>query len=264
LLIVFSGVGIQHKMTERKRLTVAAFTVGWLVIASGTAGAVVAIGHGGSKSGTAVAAAPSATPSSSASASQTPSPSPTTTTSSAAPTTPSPTSTVTGSIGSGLTHKGDLRFFLLPVPSDGSVIGDPDGKKLSKSDVADSYSNSKEVLSILGELGFKDGATREYQTGDAAYHVETTLMHFSSGSNARLWYQGDQPPSGWKKFKISGFSGASGYVISEKDSTFQTLRGLYYRGDVVIEILIIGQDPVDQSVMASAMSAQVARLNTGK
>src|SRR5690242_19014814 len=102
-------------MTERKRLTVAAFTVGWLVIASGTAGAVVAIGHGGSKPGTAVAAAPSATPSSSASASHTPSPSPTTTTSSAAPTTPSPTSTVTGSIGSGLTHKGDLGFFLLPV-----------------------------------------------------------------------------------------------------------------------------------------------------
>jgi hypothetical protein len=253
-------------MTERKRLTVAAFTVGWLVIASGTAGAVVAIGHGGSKSGQAAAAAPSTAPSSSPSsaASSTPSPSPTTTTTTVAPTTPSPTSTVTGSVGPGLTHKGDLRFFLLPVPSDGSVIGDPDGKALSKADVADGYSNSKEVTSILDQLGFKGGATRDYQTGDAKYHVVANLMQFGSAANAKLWFQGDQAPSDWKTVKLSNLSGATAYSVIDKTSNLETLRGLYYRGDVVLEILVIGESPVDTSVLVDRMNKQLDRLSTGK
>jgi hypothetical protein len=168
-------------------------------------------------------------------------------------------------VGSGLTHKGDLRFFLVPVPADGSVIGDADGKALSKADIASSYSNAKEVTTILGQLGFKGGATREYQTGDAKYHVAATLMQFSSAYNARTWFQGDQPASDWKSFKISGYSDAKGYVLDNKDEPgFQTLRGLYYRGDVVMELIIIGESPVDQSVMAERMAAQVNRLNTGK
>jgi hypothetical protein len=254
-------------MTERKRLTVAAFTVGWLVIASGTAGAVVAIGHGGSKSGpTAAAAAPTAAPSSSpsSSASSTPSPSPTTTTTTVAPTTPSPTSTVTGSVGPGLTHKGDLRFFLLAVPADGSVIGDPDGQTLAKADIAANYSDSKEVTSILDELGFKGGATRDYQTGDAKYHVITTLTQFGSAANAKLWFQGDQPPSDWKSVKLSGLSGATAYSIIDKSTNLETLRGLYYRGDVVFEILVVGEPTVDPSVLADRMNKQIDRLSTGK
>ena len=201
-------------MTERKRLTVAAFTVGWLVIAErdrgrggGDRARRIDVGPGGR--GGAVGRAdlgavllggrrrprrprPRRPPDDRAADDA------------------EPDVDRHRLVGPGLTHKGDLRFFLLPVPSDGSVIGDPDGKALTKADVAGGYSNSKEVTSILGELGFKGGATRDYQTGDAKYHVEANLMQFGSASNAKLWFQGDQPASGWKTVKLSGLSGADG------------------------------------------------------
>jgi hypothetical protein len=256
---------------KRKPLVVVAMALGWVLVAASTAGAVVAFGRTDTKSADAslFAAAPSVSVSASGTSSSSPSPSPSS--SSSAPTTvatttiaPKPTSTVTGKVGSGgASHTGDLRYFLLPVPADGSVIGDQDGKTLTKSDVAALYGGSSDVLKFLGEVNFKDGAIRDYQTGDAAYHVQVTLMRFDSQYDASLWFGGDQPDSKWTSFPIPGYSGAKGWSIPADSAGLGHLRGLFYKGDTMFEIIVSGTDPVDHQVLVDAMKKQIARLTTG-
>ena len=254
----------------RKPIAVVAFSLGWVLIAGSTAGAVVAFGKTGASSKSQAAGiapprsahasvTPTFAPSPSSAAPSTTAPAKTT-----PPTTPTPVSTVTGSVSSGLIHTGDLRFFLLPVPSDGSVVGNADGSTLTKDQIAADYKDSSSVVTILGQLGFKDGADREYQTGDAAYHVEVRLLRFDSQQDASLWFQGDQPDSKWKEFSISGYSDAKGWDIAPSSpGGLGRLRGLYYRGDTVFEVMVTGQDPVDHSVLVDRMGKQIDRLTTG-
>ena len=248
--------------------TVAAFSVGWLLIAAATAGAVVAVGKssGGSSQNAAmaVAATPTSTsamPSASASMTTTSSaPTPSTT-----PTTPKPVSTVTGQVATGALHSGDIRFFLMPVPADGSVIGAAaDGTPLTKDAVAGAYQDSAAALTELNQLGYQDGAFRDYQTGDAKYHVVVRLWHFSSAQNAKLWFQGDLSDPAAKPFSINDFPDAKGvYLAPVKPGDPANMRGLYYVGDVCFEIVVIGVDPMDRNVLADRMHKQVDRLTKG-
>jgi hypothetical protein len=257
----------------RKPLVVAALSAGWLLIAAATAGAVVAVGHASDGASQSAATGSGTTPSGVASASGTPSPTPTptpsapsstATTPAVPPTTPKPVSTVTGKVTSDLLHSGDLRFFLLPVPSDAGVIGAADGKPLTKDDVAHEYVNSADVLKSLNLLGFKDGAYRDYQTGDAKYHVVARLLHFSSAQSAKLWFQGDKPDPLAKAFPVNGFPDAKGYYLPPlAHGDVADLRGLYYTGDVVFEIVVVGQDPIDKNILAGRIHKQVDRLTTG-
>ncbi len=253
----------------RKPLVVAVFSVGWLLIAAATAGTVVAVGRGSDGASQSAASAAGTAPSATSPASGVPSPTPSAPTSTSPtptvpPTTPKPVSTVTGKVTSDLLHSGDLRFFLLPVPSDAGVIGAADGKPLTKDDVAKEYLNSADVLKSLNALGFKDGAYRDYQTGDAKYHVVVRLLHFGSAQSAKLWFQGDKPDPLAKAFPVNGFPDAKGYYLAPlRHGDLANLRGLYYTGDVVFEIFVIGQDPIDKNVLAGRIHKQVDRLTTG-
>lgn len=246
--------------------SVLAFTAGWLLIASATAGAVVAVGKSNPKTQNTALSSPGP----GASASSTPSATPNTAVSTIAastttvPTTPpKPTPTVTGEV-SGSSHTGDLRYFLLPVPSDAGVLGDLNGSVQTKADVVARYGGSADVVSALDQLGFKAAVHREYQTGDAAYHVAATLMQFGSQSSASTWVSFDQAPADWKPFAVSGYSGAKAYDIAPyATGALAHMRVLYYKGDTVFEILITGQDPLDHSVLLDRMTKQMAHLTTG-
>ena len=251
---------------DRRTAAVSALVAGWLLIAGGTAGAVVALGRDGSSSAQA-SATPGPSPSLAASTSASSSPSPTFSSSSSSttpsPSTTTPTPTFTGKVVNGV-HTGDIRFFLMPVPSDASVIGAPEGTTVTKDQVAGMYGNSSEVGKILDELGFKDGAVRDYQTGDAKYHVIARVLRFSSAANAKLWFLGDSPASDWKEFGVPGYSDAKAYDIAPpKGLTEERLRAVFYRGDVAIEVAVIGQAPVDHAVLFDRLGKQITRLDTG-
>lgn len=260
----------------RKRAAVAAFAVGWVLIAGGTAGAVVAVGRShtsqnaeGSAGGT---AAPSTAANQTSSMTPTPTAAPSSSPASLSPplnppavprSTPAPSSTVKGKVAKGV-HSGDLRFFLLPVPSDASAIGTPDGDPLTAAGVAAAYSNGSDVLKALKQFGFKDGAARVYQTGDAKYHVNVRLLHFSSAAVAKAWAVNDKPLSSWKAFSIPGYPDVKAYDIPLDASAGEArLRAVGFRGDVFFEINVFGQPPVDHEVLIDRVRKQIARLDTG-
>jgi hypothetical protein len=161
-------------------------------------------------------------------------------------------------------HGGDIRYFLLPVPSDALVVGAPDGDPLTKEAVAAVYSNSSDVLKGLQTLGFKDGATRRYQTGDAKYHVAVRVLHFASADAAQTWAKADKPQSGWTAFSIPGYPDEKGYDIPLDPSLGEArLRAVGFRGDVFFEINVYGEPPVDHAVLIDRVRKQIARLDTG-
>jgi hypothetical protein len=162
-------------------------------------------------------------------------------------------------------HSGDIRFFLLPVPSDGSVVGSSDGDTLNAAAVAALYSNSAEALKVLQQLGFKDGGSRGYQTGDAKYHVNVRLLHFSSPDNARAWAAGDKPQANAKAFSIPGYPDEKAYDIPLDASLGEArLRAVGFRGDVFFEINVYGEPPVDHEVLIDRVRKQIARLDSGR
>ncbi|MHA6761692.1 hypothetical protein [Streptacidiphilus sp. PAMC 29251] len=242
---------------SRKGLYLSLAVAGWLVVAVGTATAVVAVGSNNNDTTTTVAdAVPSAT------ASATPSAAPTT----AAPVptaAPSPTSTVRGSV-SGSTHRGDLRFFLLPVPADAAAYGDQDGTKMTVAQLAKLLGNPTTSKKILDEYGCSGGATRTYRTNDGTYTVETQLMHFSSSGYASDWVQGLSFGSHAKSFGVSGVSGARGFAIDPSDPDGDgEVFGIAHEGDVEYEITVTGTGKLPHSVLNPLMQREAKRLKSG-
>lgn len=171
---------------------------------------------------------------------------------------------MTGKVASGV-HSGDLRFFLLPVPSDASVVGSPDGDTLNAATVAGSYSNSSQALKILQQLGFKSGATRRYQTGDAKYHVAVRLLQFSSADYARAWASGDTPQADATAFGIPGYPDEKAYDMPLDASLGEArLRAVGFRGDVFFEVDVFGEPPVDHQVLIDRVRKAIARLDSGR
>ena len=161
-------------------------------------------------------------------------------------------------------HNGDIRYFLLPVPSDGSAVGSPDGDTLNAAAVAALYGNSPDVLKTLQQVGFKDGASRRYQTGDAKYHVSVRLLHFSSADVARAWADADKPQGNGTEFGIPGYPDEKAYDIPLDASGGEArLRAVGFRGDVFFEVNVYGQPPVDHQVLIDRVRKQIARLDSG-
>lgn len=268
------GVGIPG--AGRGRATVAALVVGWVLIAGGTAGGVVALGRDGGSHGSGDAlgagasgtasATPSATDGVSSSPSETPSPTPTTSSSSSSPTptpTPTPSSTVTGKVVKGV-HTGDVRFFLMTVPSDASVIGTPEGDTLTRDTVAGWYANSAHVRQELDGLHFQGGAIRAYQTGDAKYHVWVRLLHFATADGAKGWMAADQPKPAWKAFPFPGNPDLVAHDIPLNPTAGTAeMRAIGCRGDVYFEVYVVGKPPLDHAVLIDRARKQMARLDTG-
>ncbi|SEK69698.1 hypothetical protein [Streptacidiphilus jiangxiensis] len=252
--------GTPEPAPRRRAGTVALAVAGWLVLAAATAGAVVAVGSGGSPRTVAdPAASPSAArPTGGAKASVTPSPSPTT----ASPT-PSPSATVKGSV-SGNTHSGDLRYFLLPVPDGDQVEGDPNGVAQSLGDVAKEMDNPSTSRRILNDLGCQGGAYRSFVTNDGVWTVTVHLIHFDGSGHASDWVSGLTFANG-HSFHVSGISDATGQSIDPSSSNGGNglLIGVSHVGDVEYEVDVTGAGSPSRSLLTQLMQRQEQRLTTG-
>jgi hypothetical protein len=149
--------------------------------------------------------------------------------------------------------------------AEAGVIGAaPDGQPLTKEAVAATYQNSADALKSLTQLDYKDGAFRDYQTGDAKYHVVVRLWHFGTAQSAKAWFQGELPDPAAKSFPVSGFPDAKGWYLPPlAPGDPANLQGLFYVGDVCFEIFVIGEDPIDRNVLADRIRKQVDRLTKG-
>jgi hypothetical protein len=238
---------------------IALAVAGWLVIASGTAGAVVAAGSGSSSHAVAGASASptAARPTPSGKASATPSPPPTT----ASPT-PSPSATVKGSV-SGDSHSGDLRYFLLPVPDGAQVEGDPNGVSQSLGDIAKEMDNPNTSRGILNDLGCQGGAYRSFVTNDGVWTVTVHLIHFDGPGHASDWVSGLTFQRG-DSFTVSGISDAIGRSFDPSSNNGEGLViGVSHVGDVEYEVNITGAGKPSRTLLTQLMQRQEQRLTTG-
>ena len=145
------------------------------------------------------------------------------------------------------------------------MIGSADGDPLTAAAAAAPYANSSEVLKLLGQAGFKGGAARTYQTGDAKYHVIVRLLHFGSSDFARTWADADKEMPGWSAFSIPGYPDEKAYDIPLDPSLGEAgLRAVGFRGDVFFEINVFGQPPVDHAVLIDRVRKQIDRLDSGR
>lgn|GEM_PF-2150189 len=236
---------------------------GLVAVAAATALVVIAVGGGFSTTTTAEAAsAPSAdatasaSPSADASATAAPTPS-------ASPTPPSPTPTVKGTVN-GSEHTGDLRYFLLPVPSDAQAEGDINGTTMSLTDVAGELSNASESKTILRQYGFHSGAYRSYRLDDGSLEVTVRLIRFGSSADAGYWVSGLSFGKG-KSFTPSGVSNAKAVAFDPGDDYGTgSLEGVSHVGDVEYEVDVAGQGKLSHSLLAPLMLREEKRLRTGR
>lgn len=170
---------------------------------------------------------------------------------------------MTGKVAKGV-HTGDIRYFLMTVPSDASVIGTADGDMLTKDAVSKWYGNSADVSKELDQLHYLGGGTRAYQTGDGKYHVIVRLLQFSTPDAAQAWAAGDRANATWKAFAIPGYPDEKAYDIPLDPAVHEArLRGIGFRGDVFFEVNVFGEPPVDHAVLIDRVRKQITRLDTG-
>jgi hypothetical protein len=253
---------VQPPAPDRPRSRTALYTslavAGFLVIVAGTAGTVVALGRPGVSSAQAGAAAtPSVRPVVVAT------PTATATVKAVVPTVaPAPVSTVKGSV-SGDSHSGDLRFFLLPVPSGAQVIGDPDGTSESLQDLADEMNDPSQGLTNLKSWNCSGGADRQYRSSDGTLTIRTELLHFDDDSDASGWASGFRFTDG-TSFSVPGIGDAQGRAFDPSDAEGAgSIVGWSHDGDVMYEIEIDGVGRIDRSLLGPLMRREEQLLSTG-
>ncbi|MFJ5614154.1 hypothetical protein ACIQCJ_32845 [Streptomyces sp. NPDC093221] len=225
---------------------------GLVAVAAVTAGAVVALG---SSSGHADASvAPPARPSAAAAAP---------TTGAATPSTASPTAAarVPGRVSHGV-HTGDLRFFLLPAPSDADVYGDPDGSPYTADDIAGSASDPSDARAALKTYGFRTGAYRTYLTGDGAFEVSARLIRFGSAEQTAAYdaqhsYQGARIPL------TTAYPARAYNLQSSSAESTSAVVAVAHQGDVHITITLTGGKAPSAALVQRLLDAQFQRLKTG-
>ena len=248
------------KARSRVALYVSLAVAGFLVIAAGTAGTVVALGspQGGSVSVQAAAPKVAATPSPSATAAA-----PATTAPVVVPTiAPSPTSSVKGSVDDG-SHSGDLRFFLLPIPDGAQPIDDATGSLESLKQLSQNMDDPSQGLADLKSWNCTGGAFRAYRSSDATMTITTELLHFADGSDASGWFSGFRYEGG-SSFSVSQVPDSGGWEFDPSGGdTFGSLHGYGYDGDVMYEIDIDGPGKIPHSLLIPLMQRERKLLSTG-
>ncbi len=231
--------------------------VGLVVLATVTAGAVVAFGRSSSSSAALpAAAAPSSRGPGTADprpSSKTASPSP------AATAAPSPTHTLKGTVDGGR-HSGDLRYFLLTPPAGAEVYGDEEGSELSRSEAAD----SAEMERALADHGFKAAAQRTYLTADGDYEVSVQLVRFADAGSATAYYSAFYYQEPRITLPASS-SPAKAYRLSSSsaESTGSVIV-LSHQGDVHITLSVTGAKTPGKDLLARLLDQQYRRLKTGR
>jgi hypothetical protein len=244
---------------SRVALYVSLAVAGFLVIAAGTAGTVVALGSPqGGASVQAAAPQASATPRPSASVAA-----PATTAPIVVPTVaPSPTATIRGSVDDG-THSGDLRFFLLPIPADGQPINDTSGSLESLKQLSQEMANPSQGLTDLKSWSCTGGAVREYRSSDGTLTITTELLHFDDESDSSGWFSGISF-SGGSTFSVPQVPDSGGWELDPSGGDiYGSIRGYGYDGDVMYQIEIIGTGTLPHSLLVPLMQRERKLLSTG-
>ncbi|QMU74489.1 hypothetical protein GXW83_00470 [Streptacidiphilus sp. PB12-B1b] len=236
---------------------------GFLVIAAASAGVTVAVGSPGGSSQAAAPARPTAPLSPAPGRTPTPTAAPSSSAPIVVPTVaPAPATTVKGTV-SGDSHSGDLRFFLLPLPSGAQPINDVDGTKESLSVLSKEMADPSQGLADLRSWNCVGGATREYRSSDGTLTVRTELLHFGDSADADGWYSGLRFGSG-TSFSVPGLDDAKGWAFDPSDSEgFGSITGVSHVGDVMFQIDIDGTGKIDHSLLTPLMKREAQLLRTG-
>jgi hypothetical protein len=175
---------------------------------------------------------------------------------------PAPAVTVHGSVD-GDSHSGDLRFFLLPLPSGAQPINDVDGTTESLGVLSKEMADPSQGLAELKSWNCTGGATREYRSSDGTTTIRTELLHFGDADEADGWTSGLSFGNG-TSFSVPGVDDAKGWAFDPSDSYgFGSITGVSHVGDVMYEIEIDGTGKIPHSLLTPLMNREEQLLRTG-
>ncbi|GAB2578501.1 hypothetical protein GCM10027168_09400 [Streptomyces capparidis] len=171
-----------------------------------------------------------------------------------------PSPAVTGSVSGGV-HRGDLRYFLLPLPEGAEPYGEPAGDPAGAADAAIGLGSVTE--DSLRQRGFRQGALRVFRTADGSGEVNVKLLRFGSAGQARD-FAGEDLFEG-PAVSLPGESGtrATRLESSAAEST-DALVAVGQEGDVAFTITVTGAGEPSAARMAELVADQRERLRTGR
>jgi hypothetical protein len=256
--------GVRH----RGRGALLGAAAGLIALVAVTAGVVVALGSSSGNAdasprasapgpaGTTGAAAPSSEPSEPSEPSD-PASDPAT----AAPSASASAQRASGTVEHGV-HSGDLRFFLLPAPTDADVYGDPDGSPYTAEDAAAGAANPSDAKAALKTYGFRSGAYRTYLTGDGVYEVTARLLRFGSAGQATAYYAQHTYDGG--AIALDDTYPARAYrLTSDSAESTNAAVAVSHQGDVHITLTLTGSRSPSGALIQRLLDSQYQRLKTG-
>jgi hypothetical protein len=171
---------------------------------------------------------------------------------------------VTGHVNKGV-HTGDLRSFLLPVPDDATVQGDPGGSPLALADAKDIV-DSRDAAAARTELttyGFQAADYRIYRSEDGRTTVTVKLTRFRTPALAaaydeqhRYSYTGITPMPLAEPFPARAYRTVPG-------SAYHQMLATSHQGDVQFLVEIDTAPTPSPALLTALVKAQYHRLATG-
>lgn len=173
---------------------------------------------------------------------------------------PLPTSTVTGAVSNGV-HTGDLRYFLLPAPQGpSSVQGAPDGTAETIADVVTAYGGGS-TKQNLTQLHFVGAVTRTYQDSDLGANVTVNLLQFDSHTDAAEWLSLLSKPAGVTAVTVPGETGSVNWFQAGSGNYW--LNGNFVEGDTFYSVAVYSVSQLGDDSLTNLMNSQYDRLANG-
>lgn len=179
----------------------------------------------------------------------------------------SASSTAGGGTDDGALHSGDLRRYLVPMPSGAHKCADEEGtdESLSLEQASNLSSDHDSRKQQLEHYKFKGGAVRCWVTSDHTT-VDVRLYQFGSTDNAKSFFDSDIDGTGSdytadNTTDVTGVPDGKSFASPEKnDQGYVQVISIGRNGDVVLVIAIAQLPPLKVSVSDTLLQQEYQKL----
>lgn len=169
--------------------------------------------------------------------------------------------------GTGATHSGDLRTYLVAMPTGAQKCSDEEGtnETLSLDQAANLSSDPQGRKDELQQYKFKGGAVRCWVSSDSTT-VDVRLYQFGSSDNAQSFFDSDidgtsSDYSAANTTDVSGVPGGKSFATPTKDSKgYVRVISIGLNGDVVLVIAIAQLPPLKVSASDTLLQQEYQKL----
>jgi hypothetical protein len=180
---------------------------------------------------------------------------------------PTASASATAGTDDDATHSGDLRRFLVPMPSGAHKCADEEGtnESLSLEQASNLSSDPDSRKDQLEHYEFKGGAVRCWVDSDKTT-VDVRLYQFGSTDDAKSFFDSDIEGTGSdytadNTTDVSGVPDGKSFASPDKDNQgYVRVISIGHNGDVVLVIAIAQLPPLKVSVSDTLLQQEYQKL----